>query len=240
MNKNTANRIAATAAIAGLASATYQAVSEARDRRRYPPPGRMVDIGGRRLHLVTAGEGSPAVVIIPALADSVLLWMRVLEGVAAETHACVSDRAGVGWSDPPPHWRRTPDLMAADLHALLSAAERPAALCPGRPFNRRHRRAPLPCAVSRHGGGDPADRLEPRGSGEAVRRSGLAGGSGLPYHGWRPAASPGYSARDDSPQNSACCGTLTLTLPARSRPSTPMRTAPSCSRPGSGVPWSPR
>jgi pimeloyl-ACP methyl ester carboxylesterase len=25
-------------------------------------------------------------------------------------------------SDPPPHWRRIPDLMAADLHALLRAA----------------------------------------------------------------------------------------------------------------------
>ena len=61
-------------------------------------------------------------VIIPALADSVLLWMHVLEGVATETQACVYDRAGIGWSDPPPQRRRTPDLMAADFHALLSAA----------------------------------------------------------------------------------------------------------------------
>ena len=120
-----ATRVAALAAAAGMASFTYQNVAEARDRRRFSPPGRLVDIGGRRLHLVTAGEGSPTVVIIPALADNVLLWMRVLEGVAAETQACVYDRAGVGWSDPPPHGRRTPDLMAADLHALLSAADVP-------------------------------------------------------------------------------------------------------------------
>jgi len=117
---------AATVATAGMASFTYQKIAEARDRRRYPPPGRLVDIGGRRLHLVTAGEGSPAVVIIPALGESVLGWLRVLDGVAAETQACVYDRAEIGWSDPPPHWWRTYDLMAADLRALLSAACIPA------------------------------------------------------------------------------------------------------------------
>jgi pimeloyl-ACP methyl ester carboxylesterase len=85
-----------------------------------------VDIGGRRLHLVTAGKGSPVVVIIPALADNVLQWLPIAEGVAAETQAIVYDRAGVGWSDPPPRGWRTPGLMAADLHALLHAAQIPA------------------------------------------------------------------------------------------------------------------
>jgi pimeloyl-ACP methyl ester carboxylesterase len=117
-----AARIAAVAAAAGLASATYQAVSEARDRRRYRPPGQLVDIGGRRLHLVTAGERPPTVIIIPALADNVLQWLPIIEGVAAGTHACVYDRAGVGWSDPPAHGRRTPSAMAADLQALVSSA----------------------------------------------------------------------------------------------------------------------
>ena len=52
-------RAAAAAAAAGVASLAYQTIAEARDRRRFPPPGRLVDIGGRRLHLMTAGEGSP-------------------------------------------------------------------------------------------------------------------------------------------------------------------------------------
>lgn len=117
-----ASRAAAAAGAAALASFTYQTIAEGLDRRRFPPPGQLVDIGGRRLHLVTAGEGSPAVVIIPALADNVLQWLHVLQGVATETQACVYDRAGIGWSDPPPRRWRTPDIMAADLHALLSAA----------------------------------------------------------------------------------------------------------------------
>lgn len=119
--KSTAH-IAATAAAAGIASFTYQRVAEARDRRRFPPPGRMVDIGGRRLHLMTAGGGSPAVIIIPALADNVLQWLPVVEEVASETQTCVYDRAEVGWSDPPPRARRTFDGMANDLYALLRAA----------------------------------------------------------------------------------------------------------------------
>lgn len=118
-------RIAASVAAAGIMSAVYQQISEASDRRRFPPPGRLVDIGGRRLHLVEMGEGSPAVIIIPAVADNVLQWLRVAEGAAAETHVCVYDRAGIGWSDPPPLRRRTPDIMAADLHALLTAADIP-------------------------------------------------------------------------------------------------------------------
>lgn len=113
---------AAAATAAGVASSTYQRIAEARDRDRFPPPGRLVDIGGRRLHLMTAGKGSPAVVIIPALAEPVLGWLHILQAAAGETQACVYDRAEIGWSDPPPHWRRTPDLMAADLHALLPAA----------------------------------------------------------------------------------------------------------------------
>ncbi len=117
-----ASRAAAVVTAAGIASAAYQKISEARDRRRFPAPGRLVDIGGRRLHLVTAGEGSSTVIIIPALADNVLQWLPIVEGVAAETQAFVYDRAGVGWSDPPPRPERTLGLMAADLAVLLRAA----------------------------------------------------------------------------------------------------------------------
>ena len=116
------SRVASGAAAAGIASLTYQRIAEARDHRRFPPPGRLVDIGGRRLHLVDAGEGSPAVVIIPALADNVLQWLGVLEGAAAEARVCLYDRAGIGWSDTPPRGRHTPATMASDLYALLQAA----------------------------------------------------------------------------------------------------------------------
>jgi hypothetical protein len=70
-----------------------------------------VDIGGRRLHIVQAGQGGPVVVVISALGDSVLTWMDVLNPGAGPTSICVYDRAEIGWSDPPPAAQRTPDPM---------------------------------------------------------------------------------------------------------------------------------
>jgi pimeloyl-ACP methyl ester carboxylesterase len=111
------------AVAAGVASSVYQRVGDARDRRRFPPPGRLVDIGGRRLHLVTEGDGSPPVVIIPALSSSVAQWFRVQRDAAdvAKTTVCVYDRADIGWSDRPRH-RPGFDAMADDLHALIKSA----------------------------------------------------------------------------------------------------------------------
>jgi pimeloyl-ACP methyl ester carboxylesterase len=69
-----------------------------------------------------AGEGAPAVVIVPALGDNVLGWLPVWRAVAAHTRACVYDRAGIGWSSRPPAGRRTFGGMADELHRALSAA----------------------------------------------------------------------------------------------------------------------
>ena len=117
-----ATRAASVIAAAGIASAAYQHAADAADRRRYPPPGRLVDVGGRCLHLLAMGEGTPVVVIVPALGSNVLEWVRVLRGASAETTVCAYDRAGLGWSDPQ---RGTVgiDAMADDLHALLKAAD---------------------------------------------------------------------------------------------------------------------
>jgi len=110
------------AAAAVLASAAYQEAAAARDRRRFPAPGRMVDIGGRRLHLLDAGAASPAVVVVPALGDSALLWASIQRDLAADMRVCVYDRAGLGWSDPPPRGSRTINDAARELHALLDSA----------------------------------------------------------------------------------------------------------------------
>jgi pimeloyl-ACP methyl ester carboxylesterase len=113
--------LAAAAAVFGLASAAYQTVGEARDRRRTRPPGRLVDVGGYRLHFVSAGQGTPAVVVIPALGDADSEWLDVQRAIAQETEVCLYDRAGLGWSDSPPR-RRSAVTMARELHALLHGA----------------------------------------------------------------------------------------------------------------------
>lgn len=116
-----ATRAAVAIAAAAIASAAYQQAADAADRHRFPPPGRLVDIGGRRIHLLAMGEGTPTVVIIPALGSNVLEWVRVLRGALSETTVCAYDRAGLGWSDPSDR-PVSIDAMADDLHAMLKAA----------------------------------------------------------------------------------------------------------------------
>ena len=101
--------------------ALYQAVATARDARAYPAPGRLVDVGGYRLHLQCVGEGSPTVVLEAVSGGLSLDWAWVQPEVARATRVCAYDRAGRGWSDPGPAPRDARQL-AGELHTLLGNA----------------------------------------------------------------------------------------------------------------------
>jgi pimeloyl-ACP methyl ester carboxylesterase len=90
-----------------------------------PAPGRLVDVGGRRLHLNCSGSGSPTVILEAGASAFALDWSLVQPGVARTNRVCSYDRAGLGWSDARPDVD-TPARVVADLRRLLSAAgERP-------------------------------------------------------------------------------------------------------------------
>jgi pimeloyl-ACP methyl ester carboxylesterase len=82
------------------------------------PPGRLIDIGGRRLHLHCTGSGSPAVVIEAGASSFALDFALVEPGISKTTRVCSYDRAGSGWSDPRPDVD-TPIRVIRDLRALL-------------------------------------------------------------------------------------------------------------------------
>ena len=92
----------ALVALLALAGLAYQAIASARDARQYLPPGRMIDVGGYRLHLRSMGEGGPTVVLDAGWSDCSLHWCLVQPEVAQFTRVCSYDRAGLGWSDPGP------------------------------------------------------------------------------------------------------------------------------------------
>jgi len=106
------------------AGALYQTVGARRSARRFTAPGDLVDIGGQRLHVVHAGAGRPTVVFEAGIAASSLSWTRVMPAVAAFTHACAYDRAGLGWSDRS-RTARTVDRMVAELHGVVAHAAGP-------------------------------------------------------------------------------------------------------------------
>jgi pimeloyl-ACP methyl ester carboxylesterase len=85
------------------------------------PPGVLVDLGGRRLHLWCSGAGAPAVILEAGAGAFSIDWALVQPQIAGSNRVCSYDRAGLGWSDSGPNAGK-PDAIVADLHALLAAA----------------------------------------------------------------------------------------------------------------------
>jgi pimeloyl-ACP methyl ester carboxylesterase len=101
--------------------AVYQFAESKSDIAKYPAPGKLVDVGGYRLHLLCMGHGSPTVIFESGVADDSLTWSAVQPAIAKTTRACSYDRAGYGWSDPSPKVRDA-KTIAEELHTLLEDA----------------------------------------------------------------------------------------------------------------------
>ena len=104
--------------VAALAGATYQWIATRNDLAANPPPGRLVEVGGHKLHIWCTGSGAPAVVLESGLGGSSADWGFVQPEVAAFTRVCSYDRAGMGYSDPGPS-PRTTRRIAHELAQLL-------------------------------------------------------------------------------------------------------------------------
>lgn len=98
----------------------YQFAGTRRDRRRYPPPGRIVEAAGTRFHIHERGSGR-AVLLEAGIAASSLSWKLVADELARDFCVVTYDRAGFAWSGPAVSPRTIPNLCA-ELDALLAAA----------------------------------------------------------------------------------------------------------------------
>ena len=89
------------------------------------PPGKLVDVGGRKLHLYCTGKGSPTVVLESGAGSFAIDWALVQPEVAKTTRICSYDRAGYGWSDPGLE-EDTVEQVALDLEtAMRTSGEHP-------------------------------------------------------------------------------------------------------------------
>ena len=107
-------------ALSGI-GAIYQAIATAHDRRAYPAPGQLVDVGGYKLHIHCMGQGSPTVILDAAGGSSSASWGLVQPELARSARVCAYDRAGLGWSERGPA-PRDMQLQVSELHALLDKA----------------------------------------------------------------------------------------------------------------------
>jgi pimeloyl-ACP methyl ester carboxylesterase len=83
-----------------------------------PPLGKLVDVGGYRVHLYCIGTGSPTVVIVGA--GFSFNWGLVQPEVARFTQVCSYDHSGIGWSDDGP--KDSCLLRVSEVHTALKNA----------------------------------------------------------------------------------------------------------------------
>ena len=95
-------------------------VAQATDANQNSPPplGKLVDVGGYRVHLYCTGSGSPTVVIIGA--GSSFDWGLVQPEVASTTQICSYDHSGSAWSDDGP--TDSCSLRVNEIHEALKNA----------------------------------------------------------------------------------------------------------------------
>ena len=117
--------LAALVSVLALVGAIYQIIATQINEKKYPPPGRLVDVGGYRLHIHClereSEKGGPTVVMDAGIGECSLGWSLVQPEIAKFAHVCTYDRAGLGWSDSAPT-ARTSQQIVSDLHALLGNA----------------------------------------------------------------------------------------------------------------------
>jgi len=85
------------------------------------PLGRLIDLGGYKLHLACTGTGSPTVVLSAGAGDFSFDWALVQPVVARTTRVCSYDRNAEAWSDLGPK-PRTAHQEVYDLNRLLTTA----------------------------------------------------------------------------------------------------------------------
>ncbi|MBP6869270.1 alpha/beta hydrolase [Candidatus Babeliales bacterium] len=108
-----------------LAFAGYEYVGRTMDKQNFPPIGRMIDVGGYKLHVIDKGQGGPTVVVDPGCGCNSLTWGLIYPEIAKLTRVIVIDRAGYAWSDASP-LARTSENVVQEMHTLLKNAGIPA------------------------------------------------------------------------------------------------------------------
>lgn len=88
------------------------------------PQGKLVDLGGHRLHFNCSGKGGPTVVIETGFGDFSFGWILVQSKVEKFARVCTYDRAGYAWSDLGPMPRTYAQLNLELRDGLVRLGER--------------------------------------------------------------------------------------------------------------------
>lgn len=105
----------------------YQLIATKLDAVRYLPIGKMIDIGGYKLHMIDSGlpdshhTAMPTVILESGMGCTTFDWLLVYPEIAKFARVITYDRAGYGWSDTSP-LSRTSAHIVTELHTMLGKA----------------------------------------------------------------------------------------------------------------------
>ena len=85
-------------------------------------PGKLIDVGGYRIHVACEGYGTPTVLVDVGLGGNSLEWRYVVNEVREFTRVCFYDRAGYGYSDMGPR-PRTSSRISNELFLLTQSLD---------------------------------------------------------------------------------------------------------------------
>jgi pimeloyl-ACP methyl ester carboxylesterase len=174
------------------------------------PSGKLVDLGGHRLHVNCVGKGAPVVVVETGLGDFSFDWILVQNRLAKLTRTCTYDRAGYAWSDPGP-LPRTYAQLNLELHdALNKLGERGPFILVGHSFGGgvvRNYATTYPSEVAGMVLADivQEDQLIPMEPGKAARVRDFAQGRPIPppHENMLASDNPNLTAAADPPPTAA-------------------------------------
>jgi pimeloyl-ACP methyl ester carboxylesterase len=117
-------------------AAAAQQAQTVRDRRRFPPPGLVVQVDGHPMHLQVRGpdSGAPTVVLEAGMGSFSPNWYWVQSELAPTVRSVAYDRAGLGWSRRSPRQRDAQTIAMELRDALREAGIEPPYVLAGHSF----------------------------------------------------------------------------------------------------------
>ncbi|WP_237658367.1 alpha/beta hydrolase [Ureibacillus xyleni] len=97
---------------------SFEAIAGYYGAKKYPPEGKLVDVGGFNLHLQRYGEGGPTILFEAGSGESSNIWLDIPEELSQYGTVVTYDRAGYGWSDKA-DTERTGENIVNELYTAL-------------------------------------------------------------------------------------------------------------------------
>ncbi|HLP36378.1 hypothetical protein [Lacibacter sp.] len=102
-----------------IAGYTYESISRKNVKKKFPPPGQLVDIGTHKLHFRISGSGNETIVFDAGSGEQGSYGFLMLEEELGKHATLISyDRAGINWSEQGPA-ERNGVRIADELYAAL-------------------------------------------------------------------------------------------------------------------------